>query len=75
MLRLFGPGCPAKPVDPQAFDCADQAVWVDLLEPTRDEEKLVERLIGTNVPTREEMLEIEPSSRLYEKNGVVFMTM
>ena len=75
MLRLFGPGCPATPVDALAFDCADQAVWVDLLEPTKEEEKLVERLIGTNVPTREEMLEIEPSSRLYEKNGVVFMTM
>ena len=75
MLRLFGPGCPAKPVDAQSFDCADKAVWVDLFEPTKEEEKLVETLIGTNVPTREEMLEIEPSSRLYEKNGVVFMTM
>ena len=75
MLRLFGPGCPVTPVDAGSFDCADKAVWVDLLEPTKDEEKLVERLIGTNVPTREEMLEIEPSSRLYERNGVVFMTM
>ena len=75
MLRLFGPGCPVTPVDAGSFDCADKAVWVDLLEPTKDEEKLVEKLIGTNVPTREEMLEIEPSSRLYERNGVVFMTM
>ena len=63
------------PVDAQSFGCADKAVWVDLLNPTKEEEKLVEKLIGTNVPTREEMLEIEPSSRLYEKNGAVFMTM
>jgi len=75
MLRLFGPGCPVTPVDAASFDCADKAVWVDLLEPTAEEEKLIEKLIGTNVPTRAEMLEIEPSSRLYEKHGVVFMTM
>ena len=54
---------------------ASKAVWIDLLEPTREEEKVAEKLIGTNIPTREEMLEIEPSSRLYEKDGVVFMTM
>ena len=76
MLRVFGPGCPPKPIDARdALGCADKAVWVDLLEPSKDEEALAERLIGTNIPTREEMLEIEPSSRLYEKDGVVFMTM
>lgn len=76
MLRLFGPGCSASPVDVhEALHGLDKAVWIDLFEPTRDEEALAERLIGTNVPTRQEMQEIEPSSRLYEKNGVVFMTM
>lgn len=76
MLRLFGPGCPATPVD--AADAGvdlSRAVWIDLLKPTKEEERLVEQLIGTNVPTREEMQEIEPSSRLYERNGAVFMTM
>lgn len=65
-----------KPVDAGAsLPGLDKAVWIDLLEPTREEEEFAEKLIGTNVPTREEMLEIEPSSRLYERNGVVFMTM
>lgn len=50
-------------------------MWIDLLEPTKEEEAWTEQLIGQNVPTREEMLEIEPSSRLYERNGVMFMTM
>ena len=45
------------------------AIWIDLLEPTREEEALAEKLIGTNIPTREEMPEIEPSSRLYQKRG------
>ena len=50
------------------------ALWVDLLEPTPDEEKLVEATYGIDVPTREEMREIEASSRLYEENGSLFMT-
>ena len=76
MLRLFGPGCPTTPIIAgEPVPGIDQTVWLDLLEPTRNEEALAEKLIGTNVPTREEMQEIEPSSRLYEKNGVAFMTM
>jgi magnesium transporter len=50
------------------------ALWIDLLEPTADEEKLVEATLGINVPTREEMSEIEASSRLYEDAGALFMT-
>jgi magnesium transporter len=76
MLRLFGPGCPPNPIDVhEAGLRLDSAVWLDLCQPTRDEEMLAERLIGTNVPTRAEMQEIEPSSRLYERDGVAFMTM
>jgi magnesium transporter len=52
-----------------------QAVWVDLLEPTVEEEKLVEASFGIEVPTREEMKEIETSNRLYEDNGALYMTM
>ena len=76
MLRLFGPGCPTTPVDVhEAGLHVDSTVWLDLYQPTREEEMLAETVIGTNVPTREEMQEIEPSSRLYERNGAAFMTM
>ena len=50
------------------------AVWIDLLEPTTDEEKFVEGALGIDVPTREEMKEIETSNRLYEDNGALYMT-
>jgi magnesium transporter len=50
------------------------AVWIDLLEPTPEEEKLVESALGIDVPTREEMKEIETSNRLYEDNGALYMT-
>jgi magnesium transporter len=52
----------------------DNAVWVDLLEPTVEEEKFVETTLGIDVPTREEMKEIETSNRLYEDNGALYMT-
>ncbi|HYE43665.1 MAG TPA: magnesium transporter CorA family protein [Caulobacteraceae bacterium] len=49
-------------------------VWIDLVEPTREEELAVERSLGVLVPTREEMAEIEASSRLYQEDGATFMT-
>jgi magnesium transporter len=51
-----------------------EAVWVDLLSPSREEEALVERLLGLAVPTREDMVEIEPSSRLYQEGGALHLT-
>src|SRR5664279_2022321 len=52
----------------------DEAVWIDLISPTVAEDKLVEKLLGIAVPTREEMQEIEVSSRLYVENGARYMT-
>ena len=50
------------------------AVWIDLFEPSLDEEKTVEAALGFEVPTREEMQKIEISSRLYRENDILFMT-
>ncbi|MGZ5896977.1 MAG: magnesium transporter CorA family protein [Xanthobacteraceae bacterium] len=50
------------------------AIWIDLIAPTVVEDKLVERALGIAVPTREEMLEIEVTSRLYIENGARYMT-
>jgi magnesium transporter len=52
----------------------DSAVWIDLVKPTAAEDKAVERLAGIAVPTREDMQEIEISSRLYIENGARYMT-
>jgi magnesium transporter len=50
------------------------AVWIDLLEPTREEELAVERALGLDLPTLQEMEALEPSSRLYQESGATFMT-
>ena len=52
----------------------DGAVWFDLVSPTLPEDKMLERALGIAVPTREEMQEIEVSSRLYVENGARYMT-
>src|SRR6266536_377340 len=52
----------------------ESAVWIDLIKPTAEEDKAVERLAGIAVPTREDMQEIEISSRLYIENGARYMT-
>ncbi len=50
------------------------SVWIDLYSPSREEEVELEKLLGIELPTREDMEEIEISSRLYEEDGAVFMT-
>jgi len=35
----------------------EEAVWIDMVTPTVQEDKLVEKLLGIAVPTREEMQE------------------
>ena len=50
------------------------AVWIDLITPSSQEDKQVEAMLGIAVPTREEMQEIEVSSRLYVENGARYMT-
>jgi magnesium transporter len=52
----------------------EHAVWLDLVNPAPGEDKVVERLLGVGVPTREEMQEIEVSSRLYVEHHARFMT-
>ncbi|TAL35870.1 MAG: magnesium transporter [Phenylobacterium sp.] len=51
-----------------------EVVWIDLLRPTREEELAVEAALGVDLPTREEMAALEPSSRLYQEGGATFMT-
>ena len=58
--------------DVQALD--DDIVWIDLLSPSRDEERLAERLLGIEVPTRDDLKDIEPSARLFKEKDAVFMT-
>lgn len=74
MLRAYGPGCDGTIVDAKLEKIPNSATWIDLEEPTREEEQLVERCVHLNVPTQTELAEIEPSSRLYERDNALYMT-
>jgi magnesium transporter len=76
MLAVFIPSeASLKKVDlPDLASLPESAVWIDLVKPTAAEDKAVERLAGIAVPTREDMQEIEISSRLYIENGARYMT-
>ncbi len=52
----------------------DDALWLDLVSPSREEELAVEAALGLELPTLEEMAQLEPSSRLYQEAGATFMT-
>ncbi|HRW59715.1 MAG TPA: magnesium transporter CorA family protein [Defluviicoccus sp.] len=52
----------------------ERPLWVDLKEPTAAEEALVEAALAVDVPTPEEMREIETSSRLYREGAALVMT-
>ena len=54
--------------------CTEATVWIDLLNPTEEEDRFVEQQLGILIPTRAEMREIEASSRFYEENGAQYMT-
>ncbi len=57
-----------------ALTGAGDVLWFDALSPTSDELAALETVLGVRLPTREEMEEIEDSSRLYREDGAVFMT-
>ena len=50
------------------------ATWIDLLDPSREEENAVEAALAIDVPSREEMRSIEASSAVYHDRGASFMT-
>lgn len=52
----------------------EDTVWLDMIRPTREEDVKVESFMGIQVPTREEMKDIEPSELLYVEEGARYMT-
>jgi magnesium transporter len=66
MLRTF----PLHHADTALSKCT----WIDLIDPSDDERLRVEKTFGLRVPTRDELGEIEASSRLQVEDGTLYMT-
>ncbi|WKL20393.1 magnesium/cobalt transporter CorA [Agrobacterium tumefaciens] len=76
MIKAYRANCEAISLSPDdgSEQIPDDIVWIDLVNPDRAEEHHVEKLLGLDLPTREDLKDIEPSSRLYMEDGNVFMT-
>ena len=77
MIRVYRSGCTAcepSTVDPADWILPPDTLWIDLIEPTREEDAAVEKALGLSIPTREEMAELEASSRVYRENGATYAT-
>lgn len=49
-------------------------IWLDLLEPSEEERDALNRELGIVLPSKDEMQEIEASSRLYQEGAAHFLT-
>ncbi|MFC3073834.1 magnesium transporter CorA family protein [Shinella pollutisoli] len=74
VYRSNGEGRVLQDVAEPVAEAFADAVWIDVLDPARDEEALIERALSLDIPTRDELKDIEPSSRLYTDGSAAYMT-
>ncbi|GBD57375.1 magnesium transporter CorA family protein [Gluconobacter wancherniae] len=65
-------GVPAREIEPD--DDLSGIVWIDLINPSTEEIDRAEKALGIHVPRREELEEIESSSRHYERSNVLYLS-
>ncbi|MEQ8950973.1 hypothetical protein [Parvibaculum sp.] len=64
-----------KPVEVQRNEAIPEGtVWIDVLSPGDDDLVFLDKALGLDVPTEEDMQEIEMSSRLYHEDDALYMT-
>lgn len=56
----------------ETFD--PHVIWYDLIAPNNAEIEAIEKALNIHIPSLAEMSEIEESSRLFEEEGVLYMT-
>ena len=77
MIRIYRSGATTfEPVtaDLATWTLAPDVIWIDLVDPAPDEDRAVEAALRLSIPTREEMAELEASSRLYREDGATYVT-
>jgi magnesium transporter len=74
MLYANDGASPRQTLEPGSHLTSD-AVWFDLVNPTEGERDAAEKLTGLRVPSRDDVAEIQSSSRLYAEDGVMYFSM
>jgi magnesium transporter len=74
-LHSCGPMGKVTEADLSATSLPDGIVWIDMMSPTAEETAFVERVTGLEIASRDELSEIETSSRLRAEKGVLYLSM
>src|ERR1700744_4632511 len=79
MIQLLSPGEDSLTIVPLEELRASKsllagALWIDLFQPTDEEELFVEKSLGVDLPSKEEMHEIAESSRLFEEKDSLYLS-
>ncbi len=72
MFIAHPPGRP--PVAVSSGADSDGSAWLDLLDPTEEERALAGQLTGLRMPTRQDVEEIESSSRVYVEEDTLYLS-
>ncbi|WP_281700444.1 magnesium transporter CorA family protein [Acetobacter malorum] len=72
MFLAHKPGAPARAIESEAD--AHGVAWIDLLNPTPQEQDLAAKICGQPLPTLDDLNEIESSSRISVRNGAAFLS-
>ncbi len=69
------PGCfvAARSLDPGREEIPDGSIWIDMIEPTVEEDQKVQQFIGATIPTRSDPDYAEPAEAHYAENGVRYL--
>ena len=76
MITLYDPTAEARKVSSGGAPLAlpDGTLWIDLVDPSDDEDACVERAAGFALPSADQLNEIETSSRLVADGDVLMMS-
>lgn len=74
MITAYFANSQTKEITKEDLDLLKEAIWIDLFCPSDEEKKVVEIKLGLSLPTKEDMREIELSSRLYREQNALVMT-
>ena len=76
MLTFYGADTKgAIAIAPGAKQLPVTVHWIDAFDPTSEETQMLAEALGTRIPTRDDLVEIESSSRLSVNDGVILMSL
>jgi Mg2+ and Co2+ transporters len=75
MLTILRDRVRGPEISPPPPELLAEAIWIDALDPTAEEKAAIESATGLYVSTQAELSEIESSSRFFEEDGAIHLSL